>query len=96
MASALQGMGLPEIWQRVQDFQKKLEEQSGPKYNRAAQARGLLWEEIQDDLMAAIRSDSDIAPLIAAREEQVSRQEVTPSAAAREILDKFLMRPFKP
>ena len=96
MASALQGAGLPEIWRRVEDFQKKMEEQSGPKYNRAAQARRWLWEEIQDDLMAAIKSDSNIAPLIAAREEQVSRQEITPSAAAREILDKFLMRPSKP
>ena len=96
MASALQGMGLPEIWQRVQDFQKNMGAQSHPQYNRAAQARRWLWEEIQDDLMAAIKSDSDIAPLIAAREEQVSRQEITPSAAAREILDKFLTHPSKP
>ncbi len=95
MASALQGIGLPEIWQRVQDFQKNMGAQSDPQYNRAAQARRWLWEEIQDDLMAAIKSDADIAPLIAAREEQVSRQEITPSAAAREILDKFLMRPSK-
>ena len=46
--------------------------------------------------MAAIKSDSDIAPLIAAREEQVSKQEITPSAAAREILEKFLTHTPKP
>ena len=70
MASALQGIGLPDIWRRVQEFQKKLEAQSDPQYNRAAQARRWLWEEIQDDFTAAIKSDSNITPVIAAREEQ--------------------------
>jgi hypothetical protein len=49
-----------------------------------------LWEEIQDDLMTALKSDPKLAPLITAREDQVGGGGITPSAAAREILSAFL------
>jgi len=93
LVSALQRQGLAEIWQAVQSFQTALTVGNGRQADRAAQARRWLWEEIQDDLMVELKSDPDLAPLIAAREEQVARGEITPSAAAREILAAFLRRP---
>ncbi len=92
LASALQGSGLAEIWQTVKRFQTTLAEDGGTRRSRSAQARRWLWEEIQDDLMAELRSDQDISALISAREKQVGAGTVTPTAAAREILAAFLRR----
>ena len=92
LASALQGQGLAEIWQALQRLGEVLAENGDGQTSRAAQARRWLWEEIQDDLMAELKSDKTLAPLIAAREEQVGAGAITPSAAAREILAAFLQR----
>ena len=92
LASALQGQGLAEIWQAMQRLQTVLAAKGDGQASRADQARRWLWEEIQDDLMAELKSGEALAPLIAAREEQVGAGEITPSAAAREILAAFLKR----
>ncbi len=92
LASALRGQGLAEIWQAMQRLQTVLTAKGDGQASRAAQARRWLWEEIQDDLMAELKSGEALAPLIAAREEQVGAGEITPSAAAREILAAFLKR----
>jgi len=92
LASALQGQGLAEIWQALQRLGEVLAENGDGQTSRTAQARRWLWEEIQDDLMAELKSDKTLAPLIAAREEQVGAGAITPSAAAREILAAFLQR----
>jgi LAO/AO transport system kinase len=91
-ASALKGTGLAEIWQAAQTYQKKFMAHDPDRSARADQAKRWLWEEIQDDLMAALRGDAKIAPLIAALETKVGRRTITPSSAAREILAAFLGR----
>ncbi|MBT4486840.1 MAG: methylmalonyl Co-A mutase-associated GTPase MeaB, partial [Rhodospirillaceae bacterium] len=92
LVSAQEGTGLAEIWRAVEDFNAKLTAQNNVSSARPAQARRWLWEEIQDDLIAALQNDSDLAPLIALREDQVGKGEITPSAAARDILATFLAR----
>jgi LAO/AO transport system kinase len=90
LSSGLEGTGLPEIWRAVAAFQEKMPAHDGALSARAAQARRWLWEEIQDDLMTALKSDPKLASLITAREDQVGGGDIAPSAAAREILAAFL------
>jgi LAO/AO transport system kinase len=92
LASARLGEGLAEIWQAVRKFQTTLAADNGRGAGRAAQARRWLWEEIQDGLMAELKSDPALAPLIKRLETQVASGEITPSAAAREILAAFPRR----
>lgn len=92
MVSALLREGLAEVWQTVERFQTALSADGGRQAGRAAQARRWLWEEIQDDLMAELKGDASLAPLIADREALVAKGEITPSAAARQILAAFLRR----
>ncbi len=93
LASALLGDGMAEIWQSVQRFHTALGDGGGRQTSRAAQARRWLWEEIQDDLMAELKSDSALSPLIKRLEADVEAGKTTPSAAARDILGAFLRRP---
>ncbi len=90
LASALEGTGLSEIWRTVEEFQQKLTAHDIGSSARAAQARRWLWEEIEDDLMTTLKSDPNLVSLITAREEQVGLGDITPSAAARDILSAFL------
>ncbi|MDP6830644.1 MAG: methylmalonyl Co-A mutase-associated GTPase MeaB [Alphaproteobacteria bacterium] len=92
LASALQGGGLTEIWEAVVRFQTVLAADGGAQRSRSAQALRWLWEEIQDDLIAELKSDQDIAALVSARENDVGASKITPTAAAREILAAFLRR----
>ncbi|MBT4044223.1 MAG: methylmalonyl Co-A mutase-associated GTPase MeaB, partial [Rhodospirillaceae bacterium] len=88
--SALEGKGLGEIWATVQRFQAEQRAGGRDGQDRAVQAQRWLWEEIQDDLLDELKSDKALAPLITARERAVGAGEITPSAAAREILRAFL------
>ena len=90
LASALEGKGLVEIWATVQRFQAEQRAGGRDGQDRAVQAQRWLWEEIQDDLLDELKSDKALAPLITARERAVGAGEITPSAAAREILRAFL------
>ena len=92
LASALQGQGLAEIWQALQRLQAVLVANGGGPASRAAQAMRWLWEEIQDDLMAELKADKALAPLIKDLEADVEAGRRTPSAAARELLAAFLQR----
>ena len=92
LVSALKRQGLAEVWQVVQRFEAALNVQGRRQTGRAEQARRWLWEEIQDELLAALKADPALAPLIAEREDQVGRGTITPSAAARDILAAFLRR----
>lgn len=92
LASSLKGTGLAEIWRAAQTYQSKFVSHDPDQSARADQAKRWLWEEIQDDLTAALRGDATIAPLIRTLETKVGRRTVTPSAAAREILAAFLGR----
>ncbi len=92
LASALEGTGLAEIWQVVEEFHDKREAHESGAELRAAQARRWLWEEIQEDLVVELKSDKRLAPLITELENQVGHGKTTPSAAARRILSAFLKR----
>ena len=93
LASALLGEGMAEIWQCIQRFHTDLGDDGGRQTGRAAQARRWLWEEIQDDLMAELKLDPALNPLIKRLEVDVEAGKTTPSEAARIILRAFMRRP---
>lgn len=90
--SALEGTGVPEIWQAVGEFRKAGQARGGMAKRRAAQGRAQLWSEIADGLMAALKADRAAQRLIARLEARLDQGEIAPGAAARELLAAFLGR----
>ncbi|MGE0724580.1 MAG: methylmalonyl Co-A mutase-associated GTPase MeaB [Alphaproteobacteria bacterium] len=88
--SAQTGGGLAEAWDAVRRFRAAMTGSGALARNRAAQARGALWGEIDDGLRAAFRADPGVAALLADVERSVADGAMSPAAAARRLVERFL------
>ena len=88
--SALEGIGVAEIWDDVARFRATLEASGAWSQRRREQARAALWSEIDDSLLERFRSAPAVARHLAAVEKEVMAGAQTPTAAARALLAAFL------
>lgn len=87
--SALQGEGVDEIWQAIGRFREVAESSGALAKKREEQARGWLWREVSESLLAELRADARTAEQIGPLEAEVVAGRVTPSGAARQLLTVF-------
>jgi len=88
--SALEGIGIPEVWDDVARFRAALEQSGAWSRRRAEQARAALWSEIGDSLIEQFRAAPRVSERLAALEQEVVAGTRTPTAAARALLATFL------
>ena len=88
--SALEGIGIPEVWDDVARFRAALEQSGAWSRRRAEQARAALWSEIGDSLIEQFRAAPRVSERLAALEQTVMAGTRTPTAAARALLATFL------
>ncbi|HZD26058.1 MAG TPA: methylmalonyl Co-A mutase-associated GTPase MeaB [Alphaproteobacteria bacterium] len=90
LVSALKGEGLEAIWQQVGAFREALEAAGGLEARRAAQMRHWMWQEVEANLLAALRQAPEVASLVPALERRVGQGELAPTVAARSLIKAFL------
>ncbi len=86
--SALERRGMDEVWRAVERFRATI----GPAAlaeRRTRQARAWMWREIEEGLIAELRAHPKVARDLSELERQVADGAITPTAAARTILDRF-------
>jgi LAO/AO transport system kinase len=88
--SALEGVGIREVWDDVDRFATTLRATGAWSQRRADQARGALWAEIGDSLLDRFRAAPAVVERLAALEQEVITGTRTPTAAARTLLASFL------
>jgi GTPase len=91
--SALEGTGIPQIWDDVARFRAALEGTGAWSRRRAEQARSALWSEIGDSLLDCFRVCPAVAGRLFVAEEDVIEGRRTPTAAARKLLAIFFEGP---
>ncbi|MGB3811294.1 MAG: methylmalonyl Co-A mutase-associated GTPase MeaB [Parvibaculum sp.] len=87
LASALKNEGIAEIWAAVKAHREAM---SGPgelARQRADQAAAWMWTEIREGLFASLKQNKDAAHLIPVLEAQVHAGTMTPTVAARRVLE---------
>jgi LAO/AO transport system kinase len=84
--SARTGAGITEVWAAVLDHRRTLEATGALGHLRAEQGRAWLWSEVRERLLAGLRADPAVRALAPALEARVAAGEVTPAAAAAELL----------
>jgi len=89
LASAVRGEGIAEVWSAVVAHRKVLEETGTLASLRAGQATAWMWREVQDQLLESLRSDPAVAAAIPELEGRVAAGEITPSAAAADLLGRL-------
>jgi len=86
--SALQRRGLDTVWKEIERFRKVLgTERLAEK--RIRQARAWMWNEIEEGLIGELRGHPKVARQLPQLEAKVAAGEMTPTRAARIILDEF-------
>ena len=86
LVSAIEGKGLEEVWDTVRRYEDVMRETGTLTEMRAAQARAWMWTELREGLMAHVRTHKGAKRRLASLEGEVARGEITPTAAARELL----------
>jgi LAO/AO transport system kinase len=88
--SALNGIGVSEVWDAVTAFRAAVTADGELLEARSAQATAWLWSEIGDTLIDRFRSDPAVANRLQSVEEDVAAGRITPGRAATALLDTFL------
>ncbi len=89
--SALQRRGLDEVWKEIERFRTTI----GPERlaeKRVRQARAWMWNEIEEGLLTELRGHPKVARRIGELEAKVVAGAITPTTAARIILEEFRAR----
>ncbi len=87
--SALEGTGIAEIWQIVEEYRAAMADAGALEERRSQQARSWMWREVDESLLAAFRGKPAVAARIAELEAQVEAGSLTPTAAAQALLAAF-------
>ena len=88
LVSALEGRGLAEVWQAVQDYLIALGP-DGRQRRRRQQAARWLWRELQAGLEETFRHHPGVAAALPETEAAVAEGRLTPAAAAERLLALF-------
>lgn len=88
--SALERKGIDAVWQAATEYRERLGQSGEINARRTAQATAWMWNEIGEELLAALRAHPGVKARIATLESEVAAGRVTPSAAARALFETFL------
>jgi LAO/AO transport system kinase len=87
--SALQGVGIDEVWTVVEEFMTAARASGGLSRRRGEQAREWMWSEVSETLLERLRSDAWVRADLDTVEADVVAGRTSPTAAARRLLDRF-------
>ena len=90
MASALQKIGIDELWGAIGDYRAARSADGELANQRSEQSAAWMWSEIDESLMNHLKSDPNVAKKLTSLEGDVKAGKVSPTAAAREVLGIFM------
>ncbi len=87
--SALDGSGLPALWEQVLEHRRVLEAHGELATRRQRQRLRWMWAMVEEQLLAALRGHEQVRATLPALERDVLDGRLTPTLAARALLERF-------
>ncbi|MGF1477277.1 MAG: methylmalonyl Co-A mutase-associated GTPase MeaB [Geminicoccaceae bacterium] len=84
--SALEGNGIAEVWDKIEEHQRVMQDNGRFEIRRSEQAKRSLWRLIEQGLIEQFRANPAIRAKLETLERQVMAGEITPGAAASHLL----------
>lgn len=88
--SSLTQEGIPELWDRVQDYQSKVTQAGELELKRRQQQTVWMWNHIKDNILTLFKHHPGIRESITKYEGLVARGAVAPGYAADALLQMFI------
>jgi LAO/AO transport system kinase len=88
LTSALTGEGLEDLWELMREHRAAAERDGRLADRRRHQRLRWMWSAIEERLMERFRNDPSVAAALGALERAVLDGEVSPTAAAAQLLDR--------
>ena len=85
--SALEGKGVPELWEKVTHFEKLQRANGKFESRRKDQAGAWMWDRIDAGLKAAFRNNAAVQEILPILSAQVNQGTMAASVAARRLLE---------
>jgi LAO/AO transport system kinase len=85
----LLGEGIDAVWAVVEEFMAAARASSALTHRRGEQARDWMWSEVSETLLDRLRADDRVHADLGELEADVVAGRVSPTAAARLLLDRF-------
>lgn len=85
--SALEGKGVPELWEKVSQFERLQRANGKFESRRKQQAGAWMWDRIDAGLKTAFRNNPTVQELLPILSAQVNQGTVAASVAARRLLE---------
>ena len=85
--SALQGNGVPELWEKILRFQTLQKENGQFDSRRKQQSGSWMWDRIDAGLKNAFRNNFAVQELLPSLSAEVNQGTMAPSVAARRLLE---------
>jgi LAO/AO transport system kinase len=87
--SGLEGTGLVELWESLEEHRRHLETSGELEIRRREQRGRWLWSLLEEDLLDDFRRHPEVAPRLAELVAGVEEGTVHPAKAAAELLARF-------
>jgi len=87
--SALEGKGVPELWDKVTHFEKLQKANGKFESRRKQQAGAWMWDRIDAGLKSAFRNNAQVQELLPILIAQVNQGTIAASVAARRLLESM-------
>jgi len=87
--SALEGKGVPELWDKVTHFEKLQKANGKFESRRKQQAGAWMWDRIDAGLKSAFRNNAQVQELLPILIAQVNQGSMAASVAARRLLESM-------
>jgi LAO/AO transport system kinase len=87
--SALEGKGVPELWEKISHFEKLQKANGKFDSRRKQQAGAWMWDRIDAGLKNAFRSNEAVQALLPNLVAEVNQGTMAPSVAARRLLESM-------
>ena len=87
--SSLTKEGIPELWDRMSEFQKRMLESGEMERKRERQHKIWMWNHIRDNIMTLFKYHPAVKQQIPRLEILVAKGAVTPGYAADVLLQAF-------
>jgi len=78
--------GIPEVWEKMDEFGTIMRDAGAIDENRAEQAASWMWDEVTATLIERVKQKSDVADTL---EADVRAGKITPTDAALKLIERF-------